>query len=77
MSKGSKRRKSLIPDSQLQDNWNNIFKNTEKIISLKVDNVECMWFDCGWCYNKSVEQPYPCPGVSRCDIDEALGNNDE
>ena len=76
MSKGSNRRRSLVPDDEVQNNWDNIFKNTEKINLLKVDNVKCMWFDCGWCYSKSVKQPHPCPGISRCDIGEVLVDND-
>jgi len=43
MSKGSKRRKALVPDSKVENNWNTIFKNKRIPKTLKEGLTE--WVD--------------------------------
>jgi len=68
MSKGSARRKSLIDNSIVQDNWNKIFKNTEDVTLVNVDTTRCPWWDCGWCYYSQANKPHACPGITKCDL---------
>lgn len=34
----------------------------------KPNALRCMFFDCGWCYHRTVSQPHPCPGIRNCDV---------
>ena len=42
---------------------------TKKGVEPALNNVRCIWWDCGWCYHSAVDTPHACPGVLHCDVD--------
>jgi len=60
--------RAVVRDVEFIEQKDNEVK-TRKGVEPSLNNVRCIWWDCGWCYHSAIDTPHACPGVLHCDVD--------